>query len=152
MQTWCGSTPQTFNHALTDFALEGAHRKASCARLPQAGRQKHRDAPNTCIGCHARRDVHRKALGRGLRHCHNVASWKETKFDHARATDRRYPLTGAHDKVGCGLCHAGQRYKDTPTTCVACHRIDDDTRVSAVRTARTATQTAGVEGTDFRPR
>ncbi|MDH5255283.1 MAG: cytochrome C, partial [Gammaproteobacteria bacterium] len=27
--------------------------------------------------------------------------------------------------VDCGLCHAGQRYKDTPTTCVACHRIDD---------------------------
>jgi hypothetical protein len=117
-------TPQTFDHALTDFPLESAHRNASCTDCHKPG-DKHRDAPSSCIGCHAERDVHRKALGEGCGDCHNVVSWKEIKFDHTRATDNRYPLTGAHDKVECGLCHAGQRYEDTPTTCVACHRIDD---------------------------
>ncbi len=86
---------------------------------------KHRDAPSTCIGCHAEDDAHKKALGDDCASCHSVESWKQTRFDHAKASDPSYPLTGAHEKVECGLCHAGQRYKDTPTTCVACHRIDD---------------------------
>ena len=117
-------TPQTFNHALTDFALEGAHKKVSCADCHEP-KAKHRDAPSACIGCHAEQDVHKKTLGEDCATCHNVVSWKETRFDHAKASDPGYPLTGAHKKVECGLCHAGQRYKDTPTTCVACHRIDD---------------------------
>lgn len=117
-------TPQTFNHALTDYPLEGAHKSASCNDCHKP-KEKHRDAPSACIGCHAEQDVHKKALGENCVSCHNVVAWKEVKFDHAKATDQRYPLAGAHDRVECGLCHAGQRYEDTPTACVACHRIND---------------------------
>lgn len=117
-------TPQTFDHALTDFALEGAHARVSCGDCHEP-RRKHREAPRECSGCHADEDVHRKALGEDCASCHVVASWGKTNFDHARASDPGYPLTGAHARVGCGLCHAGQRYENTPTTCVACHRIDD---------------------------
>jgi hypothetical protein len=115
-------TPQTFNHALTDFALEGAHKGLACAGCHEP-KAKHRDAPATCFGCHAEDDFHKKALGQYCETCHGVAAWKDTKFDHD--LDTRYPLKGAHVKVDCALCHAGQRYQETPTTCVACHRIND---------------------------
>ncbi len=117
-------TPQTFNHSLTDYALEGAHKSVSCGDCHEPAK-KHRDAPTACIGCHEGQDVHKTALGKDCASCHNVRSWKTTEFDHAKATEQRYPLTGAHEKTDCGLCHAGQRYEKTPTTCVACHRIDD---------------------------
>jgi Cytochrome c3 len=34
-------------------------------------------------------------------------------------------LTGAHAKVACATCHVGERYKDLPRTCAACHAIQD---------------------------
>jgi hypothetical protein len=117
-------TPQTFDHTLTDYPLEGAHGSASCSDCHRP-KDKHRDAPSACIGCHAEQDVHKKALGEDCASCHGTVAWQETSFDHAKATDQLYPLTGAHAKVECGLCHAGHRYEDTPTTCVACHRIND---------------------------
>jgi hypothetical protein len=116
--------PQTFNHAFTDFALEGGHKGLACASCHEA-RKKHRDAPSTCIGCHAENDVHRKSLGEDCASCHSMTSWKAAGFDHANATSGRYPLKGAHAKVECTLCHAGQRFKNTPTECASCHRIDD---------------------------
>ncbi len=117
-------TPQTFNHLRTDFPLEGAHKKVACADCHEP-KVKHRDTLSTCIGCHKDDDVHKEALGEDCATCHKVESWTETQFDHAKETDPSYPLTGAHEKAECGLCHAGQRYKDTPRNCVACHRIDD---------------------------
>lgn len=116
--------PQAFDHSLTEFILDGGHSGAACADCHEPG-AKHREAPTACIGCHADDDPHRKALGEDCASCHGVTDWKKPKFDHLRATDGRYPLTGGHASVGCGLCHAGQRYQETPTACVACHRIDD---------------------------
>lgn len=117
-------TPQTFNHAMTDYPLKGGHARVACGECHEP-KAKHREAPGTCIGCHAPDDPHRKALGEDCASCHTVERWKDTRFDHAKATENRYPLTGAHATTDCGLCHSGQRYKDTPTTCIACHRIDD---------------------------
>ena len=114
--------PQTFDHALTDFRLAGAHLRAACEGCHEPAR-KHREAPAACNGCHADDDPHRTALGEDCATCHNDASWTETRFDHGRATD--YPLSGAHATVDCLLCHPAQRYKETPIACVACHRIDD---------------------------
>lgn len=117
-------TPQTFNHALTDFALEGAHKSVACAGCHEP-KVKHRDAKPECNGCHEDDDVHKGSLGEDCAECHEPAAWKTTTFDHARAGDPPWPLTGKHTEVACELCHAGQRYKDTPTDCLSCHRIDD---------------------------
>lgn len=117
-------TPHTFDHRLTDFPLQGGHQRVTCVDCHATGKQ-YREAPQACVGCHAEQDVHGKALGDDCAACHKPAGWRETRFDHAAATDQRYPLTGAHQQVDCGLCHAGQRFKDTPTRCVACHQIDD---------------------------
>ena len=48
--------------------------------------------------------------------------WKQTRFDHAST---KFPLVGRHVKVACAACHPSQRYKNTPTDCVSCHRLDD---------------------------
>lgn len=116
--------PQTFNHLLTDFPLEGGHKGRSCSECHEP-KAKYRDARSSCIACHAKEDVHDKKLGEDCGACHAVQSWGRTTFDHRQATDGRYPLTGAHARTDCVLCHAGERYKDTANTCVACHRIDD---------------------------
>lgn len=133
--------PQTFDHALTDFALAGGHQGLACSNCHEV-RDKHRDAPSDCSGCHADDDVHRKALGSDCAGCHAVTSWKVARFDHAGATANRYPLTGAHARADCALCHAGQRYKDTPSDCASCHRIDD------VHGGQRGTDCQGCHGTD----
>ncbi|MCC7258901.1 MAG: cytochrome C [Gammaproteobacteria bacterium] len=117
-------TPQTFDHAVTDFALEGGHRSVPCAGCHEPA-VKHRDAKAACNDCHAEDDVHETRLGEDCASCHDAGSWKQTRFDHAKAGDPPWPLTGKHAKVVCELCHAGQRFADTPTDCAACHRIDD---------------------------
>lgn len=116
--------PQLFDHAATDFRLEGAHRGLICGACHDAG-QPHREAPGACIDCHADRDVHRTGLGRECARCHGVERWREVRFDHGKASAGRWPLTGAHTTVDCALCHAGERYRQTPAACNDCHRIDD---------------------------
>ena len=115
---------QTFDHAATDFRLEGAHRGVDCGACHVRDKPP-RAAPGACIDCHRERDAHRGALGKDCATCHGVEDWRKVRFDHGKATASRWPLTGAHTTVDCGLCHAGERYRQTPTACVDCHRIDD---------------------------
>ena len=112
----------TFDHALTDFLLAGRHVAAKCegCHLPNA---KHRDAPSTCIDCHQKDDKHKGNLGRTCEGCHIPSRWKSVKaFDHSRT---EFPLEGTHVKVACVSCHAGEKYKGVPKTCIGCHQKDD---------------------------
>ncbi len=112
----------SFDHDLSEFPLLGLHRLASCAQCHTS--LAFDSAPVTCIGCHARDDVHKGGLGRKCESCHSANGWALWKFDHARQTS--FALTGAHAKLGCGDCH-----HETPGTqktsplCVSCHRQDD---------------------------
>ena len=110
-----------FDHAQTDFALRGAHPKVECRKCHEPAK-KYREAPGTCIGCHVRDDTHKGALGKACADCHTESDWKETRFDHAKT---RFSLTGKHSDVKCADCHRNNVYKDTPSTCVGCHRKDD---------------------------
>lgn len=112
----------TFNHAATDFALRGAHTKARCesCHLPQ---KKFSEAPGKCFSCHKEDDKHKGRLGQDCAGCHNEESWGKGRFDHDKAT--KFPLVGRHREVLCSACHVNERYKNTPTECVACHRLDD---------------------------
>jgi hypothetical protein len=116
-----GLDPATFDHALTDMPLRGAHRALACASCHEPD-AKHREATNDCIGCHREADAHGGALGEDCASCHEPSSWQSTQFDHDTT---RYPLVGAHASADCGLCHSGGRYRDTPTDCATCHRLDD---------------------------
>lgn len=110
-----------FNHLHTDYALKNAHEPLECKACHRE-RAKFRDAPNTCLACHRKDDQHKESLGEKCESCHNDKSWKEVKFDHDKT---RFVLLGKHIDAKCDTCHANSRYKDTPRTCVGCHRKED---------------------------
>ncbi|MFQ5509080.1 MAG: cytochrome C [Leptospirillia bacterium] len=115
--------PETFEHADTDFALEGAHRKARCERCHKPD-VAFREAPSACFSCHEEDDIHEGRLGEKCGTCHDESRWAATTaFDHDK-TD--FPLKGAHKEVTCAFCHPNERYKDIPDRCISCHRLNDE--------------------------
>jgi hypothetical protein len=110
-----------FDHAGTDFDLEGAHRGLACVSCHQKGK-KLRDASSTCGACHKDVDLHRGKLGEKCGACHSSSSWSGARFNHDK-TD--FALLGTHRDVRCNACHFGEKYDGTPTRCVACHMPDD---------------------------
>lgn len=113
--------PDDFDHRQSDFLLREKHAKTECAKCHAAGK-KYREAPNDCATCHRKDDKHKGSLGNKCGDCHTEANWKEAKFDHGTT---RFQLTGKHVDTKCGDCHKNNKYKDTPLTCVGCHRKDD---------------------------
>ncbi len=112
----------TFDHAQTDFLLQGKHKGAACASCHRA-KTKHSAAPGTCVDCHRKDDRHKDTLGAKCEKCHDEKSWKEARFDHAKT---HFPLLLRHEKVKCVECHADAAHlADTPRECIACHRKDD---------------------------
>lgn len=113
-----------FDHNLTEFPLRGGHTgsKIKCADCHAAGK-KFRDAPHECIACHRKDDKHKGGLGTQCVKCHEESSWKKIRFDHSKTG---YELEGKHITATCVSCHIGQKYKNTPRECYACHKRDDD--------------------------
>jgi hypothetical protein len=64
-----------YDHTLTRFALDGAHRKARCAscHTPQRGARLSGD----CAGCHSEDDAHDGGFGRQCARCHTTTSFTE---------------------------------------------------------------------------
>ena len=112
---------ETFSHEYTDYALEGEHTKARCDSCHKK-EKLFREAPSACIDCHKEDDRHDGELGEKCEDCHTPKRFKKARFDHEE-TD--FPLADSHEDVACGMCHPGDRFKKTPSTCVACHRIND---------------------------
>ncbi len=112
-----------FDHSQTDYALRNKHQKVECEKCHVTGK-KYREAPQECNACHRKDDVHKGSLGSKCADCHSDVGWKETtRFDHEKT---RFSLTGKHIDVKCSGCHKTSDYKDTPRTCIGCHRKDDD--------------------------
>ena len=113
-----------FDHKQTDFVLKGGHlgEKAKCESCHKAG-TKFRDAPSVCFSCHKKDDKHKGGLGQDCAKCHVDKDWKTTEFDHNKTN---FKLLGKHIDVKCIKCHIDNKFKDTPKTCVACHKKDDE--------------------------
>lgn len=112
-----------FDHSQTDFALRGKHPKVDCEKCHVSGK-RFRDASLECQACHRKDDVHKGSLGVKCAECHNESNWKESSFDHGKT---RFALSGRHAEAKCADCHRKNvDYKETPRTCVGCHRQDDD--------------------------
>ena len=116
-----GFTPETFDHARTDYLLDGAHASATCETCHKTGK-KYRAAPRRCIDCHRDDDMHAGKLGTDCAKCHETARFTTAKFDHAKT---KFPLRDAHAKVACFACHRDPTYKGAPARCVDCHASDD---------------------------
>lgn len=110
-----------FDHTQTDYVLRGAHQKVECDKCHVAPR-KYRDAPQDCLSCHRKDDVHKGSLGAKCADCHTENKWTEARFDHDKT---RFALKNRHADVKCVDCHQNGRYKDTPRNCLACHKKDD---------------------------
>jgi hypothetical protein len=116
-----GFSPEAFDHARTDFALQGAHSAAPCASCHKPGR-RHREAPRACVDCHREDDAHDGKLGKDCAQCHGAENFKATKFDHSKT---RFPLLNAHAEAACAACHRDPSFKGAPGRCVDCHAQDD---------------------------
>ncbi|MEQ1503676.1 MAG: hypothetical protein ABMB14_15665 [Myxococcota bacterium] len=107
------------DHAITGFALAGAHRLEPCESCHPPGRPRGEAEPD-CAACHVRDDPHLNMLGQACADCHTEVSWLRTTFRH---TTTGWPLRGTHRLAACLDCHAAG-YIATPTECVACHETD----------------------------
>jgi hypothetical protein len=116
-----GLSEETFDHADTDFALEGAHRATPCASC-HVEDKAYREAPADCAACHTEDDRHEGRLGDACGDCHEPASWRKADFDHSKT---EFPLEDAHAKADCGLCHPGDRFENVPKDCASCHGAQD---------------------------
>ncbi len=112
-----------FDHKQTDFVLKGAHlgEKVKCTSCHKPDK-KFSQAPTYCNDCHKKDDKHKGGLGTDCAKCHIDKDWKTTEFDHDKT---HFKLLGKHVDVKCVKCHIEHKYKDTPKTCVACHKQDD---------------------------
>ena len=109
-----------FDHdKATKFPLRGEHRKLQCTACHKGDLYREKLQTN-CNSCHKEHDPHRGQLGTRCERCHNEAGWRQkVAFDHDLA---RFPLIGLHAAVPCEGCHVSQSFKETPSTCVACHK------------------------------
>lgn len=110
-----------FDHARTDFALDGAHRAVDCEACHARGK-RYREAPSRCIDCHRKDEPHQGRLGSDCGACHEAGAWRPARFDHGKT---RFALRDRHAQLPCDACHLGNRYKDTPMQCASCHAPDD---------------------------
>jgi hypothetical protein len=134
---------RAFDHARTDYPLEGRHREVECLACHLVpGRVELRKANGEaaprfkpvahaeCSDCHE--DVHRGRLGPLCASCHVVAGFDQVDdaaFDHGRT---RFPLVGRHAAVKCAECHEHDAPREPLAfdRCVACHDDPHDGRAT----------------------
>ncbi|WP_203296587.1 cytochrome c3 family protein [Luteirhabdus pelagi] len=111
-----------FDHATTDFELEGAHELTDCASC-------HSDlvfenAPKDCISCHL--DIHSQTVGNDCMRCHDTQSWLVDEIPELHEQNG-FPLIGVHANVSCVECHTGDVriiFNRIGNECIECHRQD----------------------------
>jgi hypothetical protein len=112
----------SFDHDQSKYPLVGLHGVVTCGQCHTT--QKFNDSPTECRGCHAKDDAHNGGLGTECAECHNPNGWKMWDFDHA--THTRFPLLGAHAKIGCADCHIRPQNVVKPSMiCGTCHSGND---------------------------
>jgi len=116
---WQGAS---FDHSA--FALVGAHGAADCSSCHTGG--VYSGLPSDCASCHqadflATTDPNHVTAGfpQSCEDCHTPFTWGSGMFDHDS-----FPLTGAHSRADCALCHTGGVFAGTPSDCASCHLTD----------------------------
>ncbi len=114
-----------FNHALTGFALTGAHATVACASCHVGG--QYAGTPRDCYSCHqmdytGTTNPNHVSAGypTTCASCHSTSAWRPAKIDHDGLYFRIY--SGAHQGkwASCADCHFnGATFADF--NCLACH-------------------------------
>ena len=107
----------------TGFALLGRHSSLACGNCHKSGNFKDKP-PKDCAGCHRADDAHALRFGLDCASCHGNENWPKVDYDHA--VRAKFPLTGAHSKLDCHVCHTGNvKTQKLGKDCASCHRADD---------------------------
>jgi hypothetical protein len=116
-------TSATFNHAATPFPLTGAHAALACTQCHTGGAFA---ISTQCQSCHLtdyNKTTNPSHVAAGFPQdcslCHTTVNWQGAAFNHSTAT--KFPLTGAHATVACGLCHVNNVFAGLATDCASCH-------------------------------
>lgn len=145
-----GALGRGFDHAMTGFALRGAHARLKCdvchsAAQPPGIRIRFttgtrsgtfpRPVGRRCMSCHV--DAHAGAFAHGrpgpsCDNCHTQRSWSPSTFGLERHNrDATFKLTGAHAATPCNECHrrarpgVPPRFEFARLSCRTCHAKDD---------------------------
>lgn len=100
-----------FNHNVTEFDLNGAHKTIDCFACHDKRnspltvfQDRNNIAESNCVECH--QDPHENKFGQDCNKCHQESSFLALKdmdfFDH---TVTNFPLEGMHVGVDCRKCH-----------------------------------------------
>lgn len=116
-------SPASFNHARTAFPLTGAHSATACAQCHV--NNQFASTPTLCGACHLTEfnqatDPNHVTAGfpTDCSVCHSTVNWLGAVFDHAKT---KFPLTGAHVKLDCAVCHTNGQFASISTACSSCH-------------------------------
>jgi hypothetical protein len=112
------ATRESFDHGRTKFPLTGSHAKVACAKCHANGVFRGLKFA-TCADCH--KGPHRKAFGADCSSCHETATFRTVKVDHAKTS---FPLRGRHAEVPCASCHKAPatKVKLKAGSCRTCHQ------------------------------
>lgn len=109
----------------TKYPLRGKHQEAKCDSCHKGVLYK--DKLKTACGvCHQKDDVHKGGQGAKCESCHSERTWKTSAFSHDK--DTKFVLRGKHRETRCETCHVPVKTGPKPkleTTCISCHRKDD---------------------------
>ena len=124
-----------FDHGLTGYDLEGAHRRLDCkqchtAKYKKSKRTKFLGLEQDCLSCHE--DVHRFQRGQqSLLDCTICHSFDARTVSRAKGLSRfnhkkvsRFALNGPHKEIKCIDCHESTKsfkMDVRPQSCKECH-------------------------------
>lgn len=141
-RNWHTVKPSQFDHAATQFPLQGKHGTLKCeqchpkdprTRNPSGDLGFHITKFKACTNCHA--DAHAQQFaGRKDRGecsaCHTERSFTAVTYTAEHHRSSRFPLMGAHNAVPCVKCHLDGKVKAKSTRqfhwnerleCTVCH-------------------------------
>jgi hypothetical protein len=127
---WPGGDPSKLDHALTGWALNGAHKTTTCNRCHTRA-PKFLGLSQNCLSCH--KDKHDGRFGTACTSCHSESSWNDLHLQSFNHEQSRYPLRGAHTTVPCAKCHFDPpKYVGIAfAACTDCHKDPHNGRLGA---------------------
>ncbi len=123
---------RNFDHAQTEYPLEGRHADVDCAECHTANVAV-ADTPTTCAECHAEPPVHAGVFTTDCAECHTPAGWKPARlgdmaeFDHAATGFQLINHVQNYDgsTFTCRGCHTAGDFSFAVQTCTDCHSSHD---------------------------
>ena len=134
-----------FDHATTDFPLDGKHIALRCGECHQLGDAKvgvrdqagsdqvfqttFTNTPADCVACHAEPEIHQGVFDVNCANCHTTSGWLPAiwdgkPFDHARTTGfslARHTQSADGSQFVCKDCHQDDVRQFDLNVCINCH-------------------------------